>query len=59
MISSKKSGGLNLEVNAKMYQTNLIGEMTSHVEQSEQEIEISSTITPAVYVIKLILNKCN
>ena len=58
-VGSKQSGGLNMSIISRMYQTSLTSQVSSNVQNEAQKIEISSTVVPEKYVLSFIhyLNK--
>jgi hypothetical protein len=51
-IASKTSGALKIDLNAKMYNTNLNGNTSAMVKTEIQDVEISSVIVPETTVFK-------
>ncbi len=51
-IASKTSGALKIDLNAKMYDTNLNGNTSAMVKTEIQDVEISSVIVPETTVFK-------
>jgi hypothetical protein len=50
-VASKQGGGLNLAINARMYQTSLTSQYSSNVLNAQQQITISSTVNYETYVL--------
>ena len=56
-VATKQSGGLNLAINGKMFDTSLTSDVTTNVQNEKQKIVIKSTIVPESYVCYFYIKK--